>query len=406
MIELNADFHIHGRYSAGTSPDMNLPLISSQASLKGLDIVATADALHSGWLKHLKEHLIEEDGLYKIGESDCRFIIQTEVEDQDRVHHLILLPSVSAAEKLHKRFRPYSKNIDSDGRPNISLGAEDIVGYADDVGAITGPSHAFTPWTSVYKSFKSIRECYGKNKDRIQFIELGLSADSEMADSVSELKEMTFMSNSDCHSPWPHRLGREFNKISVKKASFEEILKAIERKGGRGFSLNAGLNPLEGKYHVTACTRCYLKFSWLQAQKIKRRCPECAGIIKKGVEERIAELADQKTTHPLHRPPYIHILPLSEAISLAHGIKTVTSKKTKAKWDALVNVFGSEIKVLLDAEIEEIKTKDPESAKVIQLMRKNRLKYVAGGGGKYGYPTLKCEKDRIYSGDQKTLAEF
>ncbi|MBU0761862.1 MAG: TIGR00375 family protein [Candidatus Altiarchaeota archaeon] len=406
-MELNADFHIHGRYSGGTSDDMNIPLIASHAPLKGLDVVATADALHSGWRKHLTEHLREKDGLYVSQHSKTRFIIQTEIEDKNRVHHILLLPSLEAAESLHGKFKPYSKNLDTDGRPNIDLGGEDVVGYVNDAGGLVGPSHAFTPWTSIYKSHDCLRDCYGANLKHVHFLELGLSADTDMADRISELKDLTFMSNSDCHSPWPHRLGREFNKVLVENPSFEEIVKALKHEGGRGFTLNAGLNPLEGKYHVTACTRCFLKFNWSQAQKIKRRCPECGGLIKKGVEERAKELADlEKPAHPRHRPPYLKIIPLAEAISLAYGIRTITSKKVKGIWDGLVGAFGTEIKVLLDVDLDELKEKDAKIASVIELLRQGKLRYVAGGGGRYGHPTLANEKDIYYSGDQKTIGDY
>ncbi len=407
MIEADVDFHIHGRYSGGTSAEMSIPLLATQAPLKGLDVVATGDALHSGWRQHLRDNLKEKNGLYSTSFSDTLFLIQTEVEDINRVHHVILLPSLEAADKLYLRMKKHSINIDSDGRPNIRLGGAEIVDEVLEVGGMVGPSHAFTPWTSMYKSHNSLAECYGDNLKNIKFLELGLSAETEMADRISELSDLTFMSNSDCHSPWPHRLGREFNRLKIKEPSFDEIRKAIERDGDRCFTLNVGLNPLEGKYHITACTRCYLKFSWSQAQTLKRRCPECGGLIKKGVEERVNELADlEKPAHPSHRPPYVRILPLAEVISLATGIKTLTSKKMKAHWNKLVNEFKTEINVLVDEDIGKILSFDPEVGKVIKLFREGRIKYVGGGGGMYGHPTLTGEKDRYYKGDQKKLSQF
>ncbi len=407
MIEANADFHIHGRYSSGTSDDMNIPLIASQAPLKGLDVVATGDALHAGWLRHIRENLREEDGLYLSPHSETRFIIQTEVEDVNRVHHIMLLPSISAAESLSEAFRKHSKNIDTDGRPNIGLSGEELADYVMGVEGMIGPSHAFTPWTSVYKSHNSLRECYGGSLRHVRFLELGLSADTDMADSVSELSKVTYMSNSDCHSPWPHRLGREFNRVRIREYSFLEIRKAIEGDGGRGFTLNAGLNPLEGKYHVTACTRCYLKFSWNQALQLKRRCPECGGLIKKGVEERIKELADlDKPAHPPGRPPYVKLIPLAEVIALATGTATITSKRVKTRWDALVAKFGTEIKTLLDADVGEVSKADPEVGRIIGLIRQGKIRYVAGGGGQYGRPTLTGERDRRYQGDQKNITDY
>ena len=47
---INADLHIHGRYSLATSKNMTPQVMAPQAKLKGLDLVATGDALHQKWL--------------------------------------------------------------------------------------------------------------------------------------------------------------------------------------------------------------------------------------------------------------------------------------------------------------------------------------------------------------------
>jgi len=407
MLELNCDFHIHSKYSRGTSKDMELPLIGGQAALKGLNVVATGDALHPSWLSHLKDNLIEDEGLYKTRTSDTRFIIQTEVEDDHRVHHVILLPSIEAAEKLKRALERHSMDMSADGRPHLSINGEEIAGHVKDVEGMIGPSHAFTPWTSLYKEYDSIKECYGGNLKHVKFLELGLSADTSMADRIGELSGLTFTTNSDCHSPWPQRLGREFNRILVEKYSFDEIRKAISHDGGRKFTLNAGLNPKEGKYHVTACTRCYTKFRMADAIKQKMRCPECRGIIKKGVADRIEELAtSEKPRHPEHRPPYMHIIPLAEAIALALGISNPNTQKVKDVWEKLVSQFKTEINIIIDEPVENLAKANPMVAKVVSKLRKDELYYIAGGGGKYGIPTLEKPKDDYYKGGQKTLKDW
>ncbi len=408
MQQFDVDFHIHSKYSGGTSGDMILPVIARQAELKGLDLVGTGDSLNPGWLAHIRKNLTEEaDGVYASTGFKTKFIVTSEVEDLKRVHHLLLFPSISSAEALLGEFRKYSSDIDRDGRPHIRLDGEQIVDFARDVGALVGPSHAFTPWTAIYKEYNSLRECYGSNTGEIKFLELGLSADSYMADRISELQDITFISNSDTHSPWPHRLGREFNRISVKELGFDEIKKALEHRNNRKFVLNAGLNPREGKYHLTACTRCFLRFKLPDAQSRRWRCPECGGIIKKGVFDRITELATwDMPHHPGHRPGYVHILPLAEVISLAVGIRTLTSKKIHDEWSRLVNHFGTEINVLVDLDITEVKRIDPDVGRIIEKFRTGRMKYVAGGGGQYGRPTLKGESDNFYGAGQTSLNEF
>jgi uncharacterized protein (TIGR00375 family) len=289
----------------------------------------------------------------------------------------------------------------------VSLGGAELVDHLNDVGGLIGPAHAFTPWTALYKEYDSLRDCYQDNLKHIHFLELGLSSDTFHADRISELSDVTYLTNSDCHSPWPHRLGREFNRLDVKSLSFDELSKAIRREGDRRFTLNVGLNPLEGKYHLSACTRCYLKFSWSDAVKLKRRCPECNGLIKKGVVERINELADyDKPKHPSHRPEYKHILPLAEIIGLAYRIKSPTSKKVAAVWGRLVESFESEIHVLLEADIKQVSKVDGDVGRVLDLFRSGKVGFISGGGGMYGRPTLDGERDRFYEGSQKTLDDY
>jgi len=408
MQEINVDFHIHSRYSGGTSPDMNIPNLAHGGDGKGLQVIGTGDATHEGWLKHLEKNLKEEGGgVYSHEKYSTQFIITGEVEDQNRVHHLLLFPNLECAHRFRGDILNSSVDIDQDGRPHVRMSGEELVDLANDCDSMIGPCHAFTPWTSVYKAFNTLKECYGDNLRYVKFLELGLSANTDMADRVNELKDLTFMTNSDAHSPWPHRIGREFNRLSVEDASFDEIKMAIERKDGRAFSLNVGLNPREGKYHETACTRCFLKFKVEDAVNMKRRCPVCRGIIKRGVKERIEELADGDTAHPDHRPPYIYTVPLAEVVAMARGVKTLTSPRVQLTWREMIDKFGPEIPILIDSQIPELKKFDKKIGEIIESFRSGKMLYDAGGGGKYGKPLFnKPLKEKFFDNTQKSLGEF
>lgn len=106
-----------------------------------------------------------------------------------------------------------------------------------DYDCLIGPAHAFTPWIGMYKSYDSIYDCYEKGAD---FVELGLSAYTFMADRISELKGFPFLINSDAHSPGPHRLGRKFNQIELKDISFSSIKNAFKH---HKIKANYGLVP-------------------------------------------------------------------------------------------------------------------------------------------------------------------
>lgn len=381
-MEINADLHIHGRYSGATSASMTIERIAEQAPLKGLHLVGTGDALHPLWREEVAELEEVEEGIFQRGRT--RFILTAEVEDSRKVHHLLILPSLSSAESLQEALQPHSGDIGRDGRPHVSLSGAEIADLAAEAGALVGPSHAFVPWTSIYKEYDSLRECYGSAE--VHFLELGLSADSDMADTIAELSGLTFLSNSDAHSPWPSKLGREFNRLELREVSFSELRKALLRQGGRRVVLNVGFDPRLGKYHATACIKCYRRYTLEEAERLRWRCISCRGRLKKGVKDRIREIATwREPKHPEHRPPYLRIAPLAEIIAIAENVKSAYSARVQRLWHTLVAVFGSEIAVLVDAQIEEVAEVGGERlAELIERFRTGRFHIIEGGGGRYG----------------------
>ena len=322
------------------------------------------------------------------------------------MHHLIFLPEVSAAQSLQESLKKHSKDIASDGRPKLRVNGEELLDFVGEVGGFAGPSHAFVPWTSIYKEYDSIKECYGKNAKRVRFLELGLSADTDMADRISELQNISFLTNSDAHSPWPNRLGREFNRLSIKDITFPDIKKAIF---GSGIKLNVGLDPRLGKYHRTACIKCFTLYKFADANRYKWKCRMCGGRMKKGVYDRVEELsAYESTRHPKNRPDYIRIAPLADILSVALGVKNVYSDKVQDAWRRLVERFGTEIAVLIDVPIEEIRTEGGEKlAVLIGAYRKGRFSIREGGGGKYGEVLFSRKNSQnFYTGNQSKLDSF
>lgn len=381
-MQVNADLHIHSRYSGATSKKMELPTIARQASLKGLDLVGTGDALQGRWLKEIKKLESCGEGVYCHGKT--RFIVTFEVEDPAKVHHFAILPGISSAQSLREEFSKHSYSL-RDGRPKLSLSGEEIADIVSSAGGLVGPSHAFVPWTSVYKEYDSLKECYRSSLGKIKFLELGLSADSYMADRVKELQNLSFLSNSDAHSPWPNKLGREFNRIELKELSFKSIAMAMERRGGNRVVLNIGFDPRLGKYHRSACIKCYSHYNIGEARRLRWRCSECRGRIKKGVLDRIREIASwEEPRHPEHRPRYMRIAPLSEIIATSLGTNNY-SKKVQELWHRLVGNFGSEISVLIDAGAGDIAEVAGELiAERISSFRRGEFSIREGGGGRYG----------------------
>jgi uncharacterized protein (TIGR00375 family) len=409
LVKVNADLHVHGLYSMAVSSQMIPKVIGEQAPLKGLQLVGTADILNGKWIKLVKEQLKDVDEGILEHPNGTKFILQTEIEDANRVHHIILFPSWSKVEEVREKFKGKCKNLDSDGRPKIWLKGEEIMDVCSPAGCLVGFAHAFTPYFGIYSKFNSYKDCYGDKWRDIHFMELGLSADTNMADKISELHNLTFLSNSDAHSPWPNKMGREFNSFLMKGISFDELKKGLKREGGRKCVLNVGFNPQEGKYHKTRCMGCLTFFKPKEAAGFNWRCPNCGKPIKKGVDFRISELASVGLNiHPDHRPEYKHIVPLSEIIGLAMGIKNTWSEKVQAEWRRFVGKFGTEIRVLLKVGYDKLEKINPKVAEYVNYFRDGKIQYVPGGGGVYGklVPPGEAVEINKFKEEQKKLGEF
>ena len=380
-MQINSDLHVHSKYSMATSKSMQPDIMAKESEKKGLDLIATGDALHSKWLGELEDNLtqIDDTGIYQLKDetSNTKFITTTEVEDNQRIHHLILIPSIETAWQMRDEF--IVKNMDADGRPKIRMRGTEIMDIARDYNCIIGPAHIFTPWTGIYKSSDRISDCYDNRM--ADFVELGLSSDTYLADRIDELKNYTFLTNSDSHSPWPHRMGREFNTIEIKNLSFEDVRTSIK---DNDIIKNYGFDPRMGKYHETGCIDCYKIFNIHDAQKLNMKCDVCGGVIKKGVKGRIEELATSDVPiHPEDRPEYQYILPLAELLSSIHN-KGVMTKYVQSRYERLIELFKTEIDILLNVELDKIEHVDMLLANALKSYRNNTLNVTPGRGGLYG----------------------
>ncbi|MCX6798719.1 MAG: phosphotransferase, partial [Candidatus Diapherotrites archaeon] len=385
---------------------------------------STADITHEKWLAHVKESIVEEEnGCFKAKNANVHFIVGTEIQCSDLVHNLVFLPDLSEAQNLRGKIKNFGI-LDSwgCGRPRLRLSSEMLAEKVSECNGIAGPAHAFTPYFSVYAHFDSIAACYKSQAKSIHFIELGLSADSYFADLIPDNRDYQFLTCSDSHSPWPHRIGREFTRIKMREPSFKELKKALEKKDEKLVTLNAGLDPREGKYHLTACNDCHERYAMQEALRLRWRCTKCGGAIKRGVRDRITMLAsgNMEEKHPAFRPPYLHLLPLAEIIQLTLEAKKVENNVVQSMWRDFVDRFGNEISALVDTPAEELAKVDARVAESVAAFRKGLVTYLPGGGGEYGKPFI-CKSEEglerknkeIESGlaeggkaGQSTLGEF
>jgi PHP family Zn ribbon phosphoesterase len=88
------------------------------------------------------------------------------------------------------------------------------------------PAHVLTPFKSFYGNcYDRLYYAFKDKFDRIPAVELGLSSDTNFADTIGELSGKTFLSNSDAHSI--EKIAREYNRISLKAPDFENLFDAV-----------------------------------------------------------------------------------------------------------------------------------------------------------------------------------
>jgi len=401
-----ADLHIHGRHSRATSHKMSIGEIARFAKIKGLNLVGTGDFTHPQWLKELRETLVEEPGtgLYRVAENPdfpVYFMITTEVStiftfenDVKKIHHVILTPSIETAVQINERLAKYG-DLSVDGRPTLDMSAPQLVEEVMEVSAdnMVFPAHAWTPWFSIFGAFSgfdSVEDCYQDMTKHIYALETGLSSDPPMNWRLSKLDKFTLVSNSDSHSFWPWRMGREANVFELKSPNYWEIIEAIKNKDKKKFKFTVETDPAYGKYHWTGHRNCNVSLSPRDAIKLGNICPVCRKKLTKGVEQRVEELADRPTGFkPENAIGYLHLLPLSEIIATVLNSDSPSTQQVWSIYNKLVEKFGDEYSVLIDAPRDALEAvADARIAEAIIRVREDRIRVVPGYDGVYGRPII------------------
>jgi PHP family Zn ribbon phosphoesterase len=215
---------------------------------------------------------------------------------------------------------------------------------------------------------------------------------------VSRNDRYTLVSNSDSHSYYPWRLGREANLMLLEELSYREVLNAIRREGRSRIILTVETFPEYGKYHYPGHRGCGVSVEPDKYFRLKGICPVCSRKLTAGVETHIEELADRpRGIRPRDASDYVHLIPLSEIIGYVYS----TSPNSKKAWSiyyGLIREFGSEYRLLIETPVEEIEKRDKKLAHIVEMVRNDRVRIRPGYDGVYG------EIEGFYS--QNSLAGF
>lgn len=398
------DLHIHSRYSRATSKDGTPEHLELWARRKGIHIVGTGDFTHPAWRKELEEKLEPaEDGLYVlkkeyrirdgIAPEDFvpRFVVTGEIssiykkmDKVRKVHSLILLPGLEAAETISKKLEAIG-NIHSDGRPILGLDCRDLAEILLTLcpDAMYVPAHIWTPHFSMFgafSGFNTVEECFEDMAPHIHAVETGLSSDPPMNWRVSALDQYQLISNSDAHSP--AKLGREAT-LFQSELSYEGLYRAIQT--GEGLYGTIEFFPEEGKYHFDGHRKCHVCLSPEEAEKYQGKCPVCGKKLTVGVSHRIAQLCDRpEGSTGENARPFESLMPLPEVIGAAVG-RASTSVNVVRKYEEMIRTLGPEFEILRNVPEEDIRRSFGGTiASGIGRLRRGEVTRIPGFDGEYG----------------------
>jgi uncharacterized protein (TIGR00375 family) len=383
-----ADLHVHiGRSDSGqpvkisASKDLTFRSIAKEASeRKGIHLIGIIDC-HSPAVQADIERCLESGEMEEAEGGGIRYrdtVILPGVEMEFRepdggpFHLLAYLPNLSAMKRWTEWMRPRMKNVLLSSQ-RIRTTAREMQKELLARGGLLVPAHIFTPHRGLL-GCSADRLSDRLDPDGISAVELGLSADTDMADRLSELARYPFLTNSDAHSTG--MIGRECNEIRLAEPSFVEFAKALRQHEGRGIIANYGLHPQLGKYHTTYCSACRKAVTSHTEEETAEACPSCGSRkLIRGVAGRIDQLADrEQPRHPAGRPPYRQQVPLTFFPGV--GKKLLQRLLTEA---------GTEMEVLHRIPQEQIAAVAGERiASAIIAAREGGLSFQSGSGGAYG----------------------
>ena len=441
MGKFVADLHLHSAYARATSKNLNFDTLTEWARVKGIDLLSSADFTHPLWFAETKKKL-KEDGDGLLSYNDLKFMLGAEVScifsqggRLRRVHLLLYVPSLEAAEKVNRELGKRGK-LASDGRPILGLTGRNVLEILLEASldAIMIPAHAWTPWFGVLGQnggFNSLEECFGDLTKYIYAVETGLSSDPAMNWRVKELDRVSLVSFSDAHSA--PKMGRELT-IFETELSYEGLLNALKfslstgpagldptptsspaaagaRVGApRPSPVNSALVPVnsqklapspsqarifstieffpeEGKYHINGHRSCNFRETPEQTLKRGLLCPNCNRPLTIGVMHRVEQLAEKDRPDGFkaeHRPGFKKLVPLQEIIAETIG-SPFTSSKVVQSYQNLTSQLGSELAILTGVGLETIsKAVGEKMAEGVEKVRRGDIVIEPGFDGVFG----------------------
>ncbi|MCL6561655.1 MAG: endonuclease Q family protein [Firmicutes bacterium] len=365
---LSADLHVHlGRDASGhpvkipASARLTLEGVVARAREVGLDAVGVVEG-HNPCLRRQLQEWVQQgravafrEGFW-LPEPGLVLLLGMEMElalppASGRRAHYVWFPE--EWEDLPRRLDAVLRRLKNPclSTPLLPLDPAQVAAW----GGVFFPAHAFTPFRGALAQYPHLYP------PGVRWLELGLSANTEMANAWPELSSTVFLTHSDAHSL--STVGREFTLLDAPAASPQGVLQAL----AQGAVLaNVGLPPALGKYHAATC-RAGHRVENPQASL----CPQCGAEVVRGVAPLLAERAAGGTLP--WRPPY------RERVMLAAvpGLGASALAKVLASWREIAarEVVAGE---WFDTAVRQ------GVGERIRRLRAGEGHYELGGGGRYG----------------------
>lgn len=375
---------------------MELAVLNQWARLKGIDLLGTGDFTHPIHFEKLKAQLKPTGkGLFQL-KNESRsvvFMLTGEVNliysdkgKTRRIHVLLFAPSFEVVDQLIPLFSKWGK-IASNGRPILRITLKQLVDMIFQISeaCMVIPAHIWTPWYSLFgerSGYDSIEEALVEFGSSIHVMETGLSSDPSMNWRLSALDPITFISNSDAHSP--AALGREANVFNCEM-DYQVIVDILKTRDRKRFLKTIEYFPEEGKYHYDGHRKCHVCFSPAETRNHRTICPRCGKPLTIGVLNRINSMADRPEGYrPDHAVPFVKLVSLQKIIAESMGVG-VQAKKVKQEYDRLIDHSGNEFRILIDMNEKEMAAFVPERIlEGILRIREGRVKIEPGYDGYFG----------------------
>lgn len=388
-----ADLHVHlGGIKMAAAMDLTVAGILEECLLrKGIGMVGIIDAAAPPAMAQLHQlaaagdlEPLSEGGLAFRGRRGSVTLIlgcEVEVYHDASLHLLCYFPDLGALEEFSRWQSTRVKNPNLSTQRHRATAAE-VVAQVAGLGGFVIPAHCFTPHKSILAAAGAISPVIPPELwAAVPAVELGLSADTGLADQVPELAAFSYVSSSDAHSRG--KIAREYNELWVAAPTFAELRRALVEQDGRRVAANYGLEPRLGKYHRSFCLACDRRIPGPPPQQ---GCANGARHrIVLGVLDRVHLLVEAAPAVPdrpelraraagRERPPYVPQVPLQFVPGLG-----------RRALDRLLSAFGTEMAVLHRAAAPELaEAVGPVLAARIDDARSGRLRIEEGAGGIYG----------------------